>query len=127
MACPMVSTRKGNTNQNTETRTESGLTNRIIKIKIGAKTRRGIIKANTRTNIDIAPVLLRTRRSMMVAIVKTRIERVRRLVRTRSIKVAVHPAKIRKRTKLGTRNIITNRARAPKIKIGKIKKCRLKY
>lgn len=125
MACPTVSTRKGNTNQNIETRTENDLTNRIIKI--GAKTRKGIIKVNTgiRTNIDIAPVLLRIRRSMMVAIVKTRIERVR-LVRTRNIRVAVHLTKIRKRTKPGTKNIITNPARAPKIKTGKIKKCLLK-
>lgn len=121
----MVSIRKGNTNRSIETRTENDLTNRIIKTKIG-EIRRGIIKANTgtRTSIGIVPVLLRTRTSMMVAIIKikTRIKRVLRLVR--STRVAVHPVRIRIRTRAGTRNIITNRARAraPKTKTGKIRR-----
>lgn len=122
----MVSIKKGNTNQNTETRIESDLTNRITKI--GAKIKRGIIKANigirTRINTDIAPVPLKTKKSMIAAIIRIRIERVPRLARTRSTKVAVHPAKIKKRIRIraGTRNIITNRARAPKTKTGKIKR-----
>lgn len=124
MACPMVSIKKGNTNQNTETRIESDLTNRITKI--GVKIRREIIKANigirTRINTDIAPVPLKTKKSIIAAIIRIRIERVPRLAR--STKVAVHPAKIKKRirTRAGTRNIITNRARAPKTKTGKIRR-----
>lgn len=123
----MVSIRKGNTNQSIGIRIENGLTNRIIKTKIGAEIRRGIIRVNTgirtRTSIDIAPVLLRTRRSMIAAIIKIRIKRVPLLVRTRSIR-AVRPARIRKRikTRAETRNIITNRARAPRTKTGKIER-----
>lgn len=135
MACPMVSIKKGNTNRSTGTRIESDLTNRITKTKIGAKIKKGITKVNTgiRTSTDIAPVPLRTRRSMMAAItrIKTRIKRVPRLAKTRSIRVAVRPARIRRRirTRAGIRNIITNQVRAPKTKTGKIrrKRCPMKY
>lgn len=132
----MVSTRKGNTNRSTETRIENALINRITKTKIGAEIRKEIIKASigirTRTSTDIAPVLLKIRRGMMAAItkIKTRKRRVLHLVRTRSTRVAVRPARIRKRirTGAGTRNIITNRARAPKTKTGKIRrKVSIKY
>lgn len=118
----MVSIKKGNTNQNTGTRIESDLTNRITKI--GVEIRRGIIKTNIgtriRINTGIAPVLLKIKKSMTAAIIK--IERVLRLAKTRSTKVAVHPAKIKKRirTRARTRNIITNRAL--KTKTGKIKR-----
>lgn len=127
MACPMVLIRKG---KHTNRSTENGLTNQNTKTKIGAEIRKEIIRANTgirtRKSIDIAPVLLKTKKSMMAAIIRirTRTERVPRLVRTRSTRVAVHPAKIRIRirTRAETKNIITNQARAPKIKTGKMRK-----
>lgn len=121
----MVSIRRGNINQSTETRIESDLTSRNTETKIGARIKREIIRANTkigtRTSTDIAPVPLRTRRSKMAVIVRIKrgTKRVP-LVRTRSTRVAVRPARIR--TRAETKNIITNQVRAPKTRTGKMRR-----
>lgn len=124
----MVSTKKGNTSLNIETKIKNDLTNQITRIKIEARIKKKITKANigikTKTGINIVPVPSRIKRSM-TAVARIRTRRAPRPAKIRNIRAVavVPPARIRTRTK--TRNIITSQARALKTKIGKKKRKRL--
>lgn len=116
----MALTKRGNTNLNIEIKND--LTNQIIRIRTGAKTRRKITKANigikTRTDTNIVLVPSRTKRNMIaVAKIKTKKRRAPRLARTRNIRAAAPLV----RTRAKTRIIITNQVRALKTRTGKKK------
>lgn len=120
----MALTKRGNTNLNIEIKND--LTNQIIRIRTGAKTRRKITKANieikTRTDTNIVLVPSRTKRNMIaVAKTKTKKRRAPRLARTRNTRAAAPLV----RTRAKTRIIITNQVRALKTRTGKKKEKRL--
>lgn len=112
----MALTKRGNTNLNIEIK--SDLTNQIIRIRTGAKTRRKITKANigikTRTDTNIVLVPSRTKRNMKaVAKIKTKKRRAPRLARTRNTKAAAPLVRAK------TRIIITNQVQVLKTRTGK--------